>query len=135
MEQASGMASIMIQCPQSMVGKIIGRSGATIQGLQDQTGAKIQIDQQKPEGVPRDIAISGSAASVEMAKGLIDGLLASEGPGMAWHQQDTTTRGHTGSRCWRRPMQLQLPATYSISQTSTSLAVGHANPSTCHNLG
>jgi len=83
MEQASGMASIMIQCPQSMVGKIIGRSGATIQGLQDQTGAKIQIDQQKPEGVPRDIAISGSAASVEMAKGLIDGLLASEGPGMA----------------------------------------------------
>jgi len=66
-----------------MVGKIIGRSGQTIQGLQDQTGAKIQIDQQKPEGVPRDIAISGSAGAVEMAKGLIDGLLASEGPGMA----------------------------------------------------
>ena len=83
MEQANGMASLTIQCPQAMVGKIIGRSGQTIQGLQDQTGAKIQIDQQKPEGVPRDIAISGSAASVEMAKGLIDGLLASEGPGMA----------------------------------------------------
>lgn len=80
---ASGMTSIMVQCPQNMVGKVIGRQGATVQGLQDQTGAKIQIDQQKPDGVPRDISISGTDAQVQMAKGMIDGLLASEGPGMA----------------------------------------------------
>merc|ERR1719201_3343528 len=41
---AGGFESIVIACPQNMVGKIIGRSGATVQGLQDQTGAKIQID-------------------------------------------------------------------------------------------
>jgi far upstream element-binding protein len=80
---AAGMTSIVIPCPQSMVGKVIGRQGATVQGLQDQTGAKIQIDQQKPDGVPRDISVSGTDAQVQMAKGMIDGLLASEGPGMA----------------------------------------------------
>jgi len=88
MQQPYGMASsggnsIVIQCPQSMVGKVIGRQGATVQGLQDQTGAKIQIDQDKPEGAPREINVSGTDAQVQMAKGLIDGLLASDGPGMA----------------------------------------------------
>lgn len=42
---------IVIECPQSNVGRVIGSSGATIKELQSRTGAKIQIDQNFPEGM------------------------------------------------------------------------------------
>ena len=41
---------IVIECPQANVGRVIGSSGATIKELQSRTGAKIQIDQNYPEG-------------------------------------------------------------------------------------
>ena len=41
---------IEIECPQTNVGRVIGSSGATIKELQSRTGAKIQIDQNFPEG-------------------------------------------------------------------------------------
>lgn len=41
---------IVIECPQTNVGRVIGSSGATIKELQSRTGAKIQIDQNFPEG-------------------------------------------------------------------------------------
>jgi len=35
----------VVECPKEMVGRIIGRGGETIKGLQAQTGARVQIDQ------------------------------------------------------------------------------------------
>jgi predicted RNA-binding protein YlqC (UPF0109 family) len=34
-----------VDCPKSMVGRVIGKSGETIKALQTYTGALIQIDQ------------------------------------------------------------------------------------------
>ena len=87
---------IVIECPQSNVGRVIGSSGATIKELQSRTGAKIQIDQNFPEGmkklhktflilgfgpevnsyqicvgVPRKINVSGTQTAITLATQLI----------------------------------------------------------------
>ena len=41
---ASGQGQV-IDCPKDMVGRVIGRGGETIKGLQHHSGARIQIDQ------------------------------------------------------------------------------------------
>lgn len=70
-----------IDCPQSMVGRIIGKGGETIKGLQAQSGAHVSIDQNVVEGEPRKINISGAAKCVEMAANLVENLLLGTGPG------------------------------------------------------
>jgi len=69
---------IVIECPQSQVGKLIGPAGTTIKDLQAKSGAKIQIDQDFPEGVPRKIKVSGTETAVTTATTLISVIL--EGP-------------------------------------------------------
>jgi len=61
-------ADIIMDIDKALVGKIIGRGGATIQGLTDRTGAKLQMDQNVPEGAPRKLTISGNPQGVQMAK-------------------------------------------------------------------
>merc|ERR1711943_142633 len=62
----------------SLVGKIIGRGGATIQGLTDRTGAKLQMDQNVPEGHPRKLTISGAPAACQQAQALVQQIIDQE---------------------------------------------------------
>ena len=70
-----------IDCPASMVGRIIGKGGETIKGLQAQSGAHVAIDQNIVEGEPRKINISGVAKCVDVAANLVENLLLGTGPG------------------------------------------------------
>lgn len=65
----------IIECPKSLVGKIIGRSGETINLLQAKSGAKVQIDQNVPVGQPCKVIITGSAQSILMASQLVQELI------------------------------------------------------------
>ena len=60
-----------MDCPQSLVGRIIGGSGATIKELQNRCAVKIQINQNFPDGAPRKITITGNNAAVQNAIQLI----------------------------------------------------------------
>jgi polyribonucleotide nucleotidyltransferase len=51
------MIAMVIECPQAIVGRVIGSSGATIKEVQSRTGAKIQIDQNFPEGIHSNMYI------------------------------------------------------------------------------
>jgi len=62
---------ITMECDQNSVGKVIGSGGATIKEIQARSGARIQIIQDLPQGVPRQINISGTEAAVKMATGLV----------------------------------------------------------------
>ena len=64
--------ALTIDCPQALVGRVIGSSGATIKDLQSRSGAKIQINQDFPDGVPRKINISGTQAAVSLATQLVN---------------------------------------------------------------
>lgn len=61
--EGTGQLSEVMPCPQAAVGRVIGRSGETIRNLQVQTGCRIQIDQNFPEGQPRQITITGVASA------------------------------------------------------------------------
>ena len=59
-----GQAQQLVECPKEMVGRVIGRGGETIKGLQSQTGARIQIDQ---AASPCTVTITGDPYCVDAA--------------------------------------------------------------------
>jgi rRNA processing protein Krr1/Pno1 len=73
----AGMESIVIDCPQTLVGRIIGKGGETIRDLQMRSGCNIQIDQNFPEGQARKISVQGAPQNVEVAKQLIHNVFNS----------------------------------------------------------
>ena len=70
-----GDARETVRCPQALVGRLIGKGGDTIKDLQRRSGARIQIDQNYPEGQPRLVTVEGAAqcvrAGVELVRSLI----------------------------------------------------------------
>ncbi|MEW5315691.1 MAG: hypothetical protein WDW38_007101 [Sanguina aurantia] len=76
-----GDTSRSIECPQGIVGRIIGRGGETIRSLQQASNAHILVDQNFPEGAPRKVTISGRPESVERAYKMITELIDGEPSG------------------------------------------------------
>jgi len=66
---------VVLEVSQTFVGRLIVAQGGTIKELQTRSGAKIQIDQNFPEGVPRKISISGTQTAVTLAQQLIEYVL------------------------------------------------------------
>jgi far upstream element-binding protein len=73
---AGGEISEQLDIAQQMVGRVIGRGGETIKGLQVQSGAHITIDQNFPEGQPRKATVTGPTANVKRAIQMIQDLIA-----------------------------------------------------------
>lgn len=69
--QGSQVTTI-IECPQQLVGRVIGGSGHVIKDIQSRTNAKVVIDQNFPEGVPRKIIVTGNHQAVANATNLIN---------------------------------------------------------------
>ena len=59
-----GQAQQSVRCPKEMVGRVIGRGGETVKGLQATTGARIQIDQ---SASPCVVTITGNPRCVDAA--------------------------------------------------------------------
>lgn len=68
--------TMMIECSQAQVGKVIGGGGANIKEIQSQSGAKVQVEQDFPPEVPRQIHIAGTQKAVEAAERLVRNILA-----------------------------------------------------------
>lgn len=64
-----------IECPPSLVGRLIGKQGETIKDLQRRSGARIQIDQNFPEGAARIVTVEGSHQCVEIGCDLVRALV------------------------------------------------------------
>jgi far upstream element-binding protein len=93
---------VTMDCPQALVGRVIGSAGATIKELQARSGARIQIDQSFPDGVPRKINISGSQTAVTLATQLVSYVMEN-GPALPGQQ-------HTpGGSMFNTPIPAQSP--------------------------
>jgi far upstream element-binding protein len=57
--QTAGTFNQTIEVDASLVGRLIGRGGETINDMQARSKCRIQIDQSMPDGVPRKVTISG----------------------------------------------------------------------------
>ena len=65
------LGSEVMDCPQALVGRVIGGQGNTIRELQARSGARFQINQDMPEGMPRKIHITGTPECIQVAKQLV----------------------------------------------------------------
>jgi far upstream element-binding protein len=65
-----------MDCEHQFVGRIIGAQGANIKDIQARTGARVQVKQDFPEGVPRQVELSGTVLAVSEAKKLIAYVIA-----------------------------------------------------------
>mmetsp|Transcript_29145 Transcript_29145/g.36582 ORF Transcript_29145/g.36582 Transcript_29145/m.36582 type:complete len:403 (-) Transcript_29145:361-1569(-) len=66
-----------LDCPKNLVGRVIGRGGEVIRQLQQMSGARVQIDQNVPEGTPCKVAISGhDLGAVHYAMQLVQDVMA-----------------------------------------------------------
>jgi far upstream element-binding protein len=77
---SSGSGGIhVIECAKQYVGRIIGRGGETINVLQAKSGARVQIDQKVPDGMPCKVNISGTPECVNLAIQMVQEII-SNGP-------------------------------------------------------
>lgn len=72
--------SVVVDCPKTLVGRVIGRGGETINDLQNKSATRIQIDQQVPEGQPCKITITGPPANVQTAVNMVNEVMKNGPP-------------------------------------------------------
>jgi rRNA processing protein Krr1/Pno1 len=75
------VTQVVRQCPRTLVGRLIGKHGVTVKGIQLFTHTVINIEQ--PDDRPARIVITGSAASAELAGCIVDDVLAGSFKGFA----------------------------------------------------
>lgn len=75
-------SSQIIECPPSVVGRIIGRGGETIRALQSASEAHITVNQDFPPDQPRQVIIQGKPEAIERASLMVNELIHGE-PGSA----------------------------------------------------
>lgn len=68
-----------MDCSAALVGRVIGAQGATIKDLQLKSGAKIHVNQDFPEGIPRKVLIAGTQDCVNNAIRMVQ-LVMEHGP-------------------------------------------------------
>jgi len=67
-----------VECPQSVVGRVIGRGGETIKDLQARARCKIQVDQHVPQDQPKKVVCTGEPGAVATAVALIHQVMAGQ---------------------------------------------------------
>jgi hypothetical protein len=80
----------IVDCPKSMVGRVIGKGGETIKALQQYTGAMIQIDQSTD---PTRVTIAGSPQSLQLAVSMVHDIVRGTFKGFAMLRQIAIAHG------------------------------------------
>jgi len=109
----------LLECPKSMVGRVIGKSGETIKALQQYTGAMIQIDQSTD---PTRVTIAGSPQSLQLAISMVSDIIKGKFKGFAMLRQIATAnelaQQHGGTGLGSHPVYVQgygfMPPTQSV---------------------
>ena len=86
--------TVTLPCPRSMVGRVIGRAGDTINALQQYTNTSIQIDQSND---PTQVTISGTVKSVRMTVAMVNDIINGRFKGFAILRQ-MAPKSPAGSR-------------------------------------
>jgi rRNA processing protein Krr1/Pno1 len=74
-----------VLCPQKIIGKVIGSGGHTIKEIELQCGVKIQINQDLPEGVDRQISVTGNPSAVRKAREMLQYVMTNGSLGPIAH--------------------------------------------------
>lgn len=64
--ESVGNTTISMTCPQEKVGPLIGKKGVVVQEIMKKSSCRIYVDQNFPDGVPRQIQMTGIHARRHM---------------------------------------------------------------------
>ena len=103
-----------VECPKSMVGRVIGKNGETIKALQSYTGALIQINQTIE---PTQVTISGTQTSLSLAVSMVNDIVKGTFKGFALLRQVTSLSGGV-----RPPPPPPVPVVVPLQQGQQALA-------------
>jgi hypothetical protein len=120
-----------VDCPKSMVGRVIGKNGETIKALQTYTGALIQIDQTVE---PTKVTISGTPHSLSLAVSMVTDVVKGTFKGFALLRQianPATARGAMPNMVQPRPVYAPGYGLIPPSQVCTHAAVGQITGLLC----
>lgn len=92
MADTTAMGLSVVECPKSMIGRVIGKGGETIKSLQHYTGAVIQIDQTTD---PTKVTLAGTPESLEMAVPMVQDIARGTFKGFSMLRQISLV-GHLG---------------------------------------
>ncbi|MBN3279778.1 DDX43 helicase, partial [Polyodon spathula] len=109
---AGSTSPLSFNVDSSMVGAVIGRGGAKIRELEENTGARIKIKRGNYEG---EVKIFGSSEAQIKAKELIDELIERNSEsGRSYNRNEQVSRstfgdGKRNGSCWGAPVQSTEP--------------------------
>lgn len=115
-----------IDCPKSIVGRVIGKGGETIKTLQKNFGANIQIDQQSD---PMKITVAGQPHAVEAAAAAVQEIVNGGNPylgGPGGPQGYGQGKPSTHSALWF----IQCCSSQTSASTTGQLDLALASPAT-----
>eukprot|EP00904_Undaria_pinnatifida_P014142 jgi/Undpi1/9859/HiC_scaffold_28.g12313.m1 len=75
--EADGHTSKTLECPHALVGYLIGKKGVMIKRIKSHSNANVEVYQNLPDGVPRQVHISGSVECVTLATCMVEEVIAS----------------------------------------------------------
>ena len=79
----AGQANVTVECPKACIGRVIGRGGETISRIQRTSNARVQVDQNVPEGAPVKVNITGMEANVQEAIRMVQDVMVNGSGGGA----------------------------------------------------
>ncbi|KAI3433611.1 hypothetical protein D9Q98_003420 [Chlorella vulgaris] len=95
----------VVECPKSMVGRVIGKGGETIKSLQQYTGAMIQIDQSTD---PTRVTIAGSPQSLQLAVSMVNDIVRGTFKGFAMLRQIALSTSQPGMPGYGQPQPVYV---------------------------
>lgn len=95
----------VVECPKSMVGRVIGKGGETIKSLQQYTGAMIQIDQSTD---PTRVTIAGSPQSLQLAVSMVNDIVRGTFKGFAMLRQIALSSSQPGMPGFGQPQPVYV---------------------------
>ena len=109
-------------CPASKVSLVIGKKGSTIQAIMKQSGCKISIDQDRSDGSPRQIGLTGEPTGLAAAMTLIAQVMENNYSGLILNNDLTASSSSPTKLSPTAPVAPSLPEpALDVTQT-TSLA-------------
>ncbi|KAL3613703.1 hypothetical protein CASFOL_041777 [Castilleja foliolosa] len=115
-------ASMDIMVPENLVGGLIGRFGANISRIRNESGANIKVHGARGEQTQRQIHLAGSARQVALAKQRVDEYVYAE----LMRQAGGLVQQTTAVQYQQFPSQPQVP------QMPTNLHQGYVHPHTLY---
>ena len=112
-----------MECPAARVGVVIGTKGSVITEMMKKTGCKIVINQEFPDGHPREAIFTGNKEQIEAAKSLVNAVVV-HGP-LILSSVDIINQATAAALAIAQQSAVSVAAaTFALSRQSTSSTAG-----------